>query len=186
MTQAVPPGLCQCCLPSGLGSGPGRRGLLGLAAGMLAAAMPGRPAAASDGREFDAMLLTCIDPRLVSPVYGWMEGQGLRDAYSQFAIAGAAVGVVAPRFAAWAPAFWDNLATSIELHRIKRVVVVNHRDCGAAKLAYGAAAIATPDAETALHRTVFDAFIGEMARRQPAMKVNAGLMALDGRIELFA
>lgn len=57
------------------------------------------PARAEDGRAFEAMLLTCIDPRFVTSVYAWMQSRGLKDQFSQFAIAGAAVGVVAPAFA---------------------------------------------------------------------------------------
>ena len=186
MTNALShlPG-CSCCLPAGFRLGLGRRGMLGLAAGMLAAPLLAPRAHAEDGKAFDAMLLTCIDPRLVTPVNAWMAGQGLQGKFSQFAIAGAAVGVVAPAFATWAPAFWDNLGASIQLHKIGRVIVVNHRDCGAAQIAYGAEAVATPAAETALNQKVYAAFVAEVAKRQPALKVSGGLMALDGTIEMF-
>ncbi len=159
-----------------------------MAAMVGAAAAPTfiRPAMAEDGKPFEAMLLTCIDPRFVTPVNAWMATRGLKDQFSQFAIAGSAVGVVAPAFATWHAAFWDNLAASIQLHKIKRVVVVNHRDCGAAAIAYGADAIATPAAETNLHRTVFATFKSELAKRQPSMGVEGGLMALDGTVEVFA
>jgi len=46
-------------------------------------------------------------------------------------IAGAAIGVVSPKFADWHKAFWDNLAVTIELHHIKKVIAIDHRDCGA-------------------------------------------------------
>ena len=62
--------------------------------------------------------------------------------YSQFVFAGAAIGVVAPAFKDWHKAFWDNLAATIQLHNIKKVIAINHRDCGAAKIAYGEAAVA--------------------------------------------
>ena len=45
-----------------------RRGMFGLAAGLATAAMLPRTARAADGTAYDSMLLTCIDPRLVSPV----------------------------------------------------------------------------------------------------------------------
>ena len=176
---------CGCCPSGGFRPGLGRRGMLGLAAGLLSAAAFAPGARAADGTAYDSMLLTCIDPRLVSPVNAWMDGQGLKGKFSQFAIAGASIGVVAPSFAGWAPAFWDNLAASIQLHKISRVVVVNHRDCGAAKIAYGEPAVASRDAETALHRKVFADFAAQVAQKQPALKVNGGLMALDGSIEVF-
>jgi carbonic anhydrase len=143
-------------------------------------------ARAEDGTAYDSMLLTCIDPRFVTPVNAWMGTRGLTGKFSQFAIAGAPVGVVAPAFAAWQTAFWDNLGASIQLHKITRVIAVSHRDCGAAEIAYGAASIATPEAETTLHRRVYAEFKAELAKRQPAMRVEGGLMALDGTIEMFA
>jgi carbonic anhydrase len=178
---------CACCTPPmARPHHLARRGMLGLAAGLLgAAALPGRTRAA-DGTAYDAMLLTCIDPRFVTSVNGWMDSQKLRGQYSQFAIAGASIGVVAPAFAGWAPAFWDNLAASIQLHSIKRVMVVNHRDCGAAKIAYGAEAVATRDAETALHRRVFAEFGAQLAQRQPRMALAGGLIGLDGTVESLA
>jgi len=176
---------CACCKPPGFRAGFGRRGVLGLAAGLASAVALGRGARAEGGTAYDSLVLTCIDPRFVSPVGTWMASQGLKDKYSQFAIAGASIGVVAPAFVGWAPAFWENLAASIQLHKISRVVVVNHRDCGAAKIAYGADALASRDGETALHRKVFTDFAAQVAQKQPALKVNGGLMALDGSIEVF-
>ncbi len=176
---------CACCRPVGHVQGIGRRGLVGLAAAAFAAPLFVPVARAADGPVFEAMLLTCIDPRMVTPVYAWMETRKLQGQYSQFAIAGAAVGVVAPAFATWQAAFWDNLAASIQLHNITRVIVVDHRDCGAAAIAYGAEAIATPEAELNLHKAVYGEFKTELGKRQPAMDAEGGLMALDGSIEMF-
>lgn len=177
---------CACCGPALRAAGLRRRGFIAAMVGAATAPAFLRSARAEDGTPFEAMLLTCIDPRFVTPVNAWMAGQGLKDQFSQFAIAGSAVGVVAPAFAAWHTAFWDNLGASIQLHKIKRVVVVNHRDCGAAAIAYGAESIATPAAETSLHQTVFATFKAELAKRQPALLVSGGLMALDGSVEAFA
>ncbi|WP_421993135.1 carbonic anhydrase [Roseococcus sp.] len=169
---------CACCLPT-----LGRRGIFGLAAGAMLAPMAAR---AEDGTAYDSMLLTCIDPRFITPVNAWMGTRGLTDKFSRFGIAGAAVGVVAPAFATWHTAFWDNLGASIQLHKITRVIAVAHRDCGAAAIAYGDASIATPEAETALHTRVYGEFKAEVAKRQPSLRVEGGLMALDGKIEMFA
>jgi hypothetical protein len=68
-----------------------------------------------------------------------MKGREMLGKYSQFVIAGAAIGVVAPAFNDWHKTFWDNLGASIELHKISTVIAINHRDCGAAKITYGVA-----------------------------------------------
>jgi hypothetical protein len=175
-----------CCCGSPR-AGFGRRDLLrGTGAAAIAASLPRSAfAAAAEGR-YEAMLLSCIDPRLVTPIYQFMAGQKLAGRYSQFCIAGAAIAVVAPKFAAWRPAFWDNLAASIELHRIKRVIAIDHRDCGAARIAYGADSIATPQAETATHKKAFGYLRAEIVKRHPNLVVVTGLMALDGKVEMFS
>ena len=129
------------------------------------------------------MLLNCIDPRFTSGSYAWMGAGQMRDRYSQFVIAGGPIGAVHPRFAAWHGAFWDNLDITLQLHNIKRVVAFTHRDCGAAKLAYGEAAVATRDAETATHADALQGFRKELARRKPGLGLVTGIMALDGSVD---
>src|SRR5437868_8867724 len=93
----------------------GRRGLLrGAAAAAALLALRPRSAFAAEG-DYEAMILACIDPRIQEPVHAYAARQGLIGKYSQFVIAGAAVGVVAPKFSTWHAAFWDNLAVTIEL-----------------------------------------------------------------------
>jgi carbonic anhydrase len=105
--------------------------------------------------------------------------------FSQFVIAGAAIGVVAPAFKDWHKAFWDNLGTSIQLHHIKRVIAIDHRDCGAARIAYGEAAVATPQAETETHKAALAEFRKQVSERHPLLAVETSLMALSGTIEMF-
>jgi carbonic anhydrase len=156
-------------------------------AGMAAALMALWPrlARAAYGK-YDAMILGCIDPRIQEPMRDFAVTHGLIGQYSKFTIAGAAIGVVAPAFAEWHKAFWDNLATTIKLHGIETVIAIDHRDCGAARIAYGDASIATPDAETETHRTVLAEFRRQVGERHPNLKVEALLMALDGSFISFA
>ena len=135
--------------------------------------------------KYEAMILACIDPRLQEPVHAYAAKRGLTGQYSQFVIAGAAIGVVAPSFADWRKAFWDNLATSIELHQIGKIIAIDHRDCGAAKIAYGEAAVADPARETETHRQALAQFRQEVGKRHPNMAVETGLMALDGSMEML-
>lgn len=181
MSGLLPKTPCPCCVPAL----PGRRRVLALGAAFAVAswAAPGWGAAA--GGSYDAMLLSCIDPRLVEPVHDWMAGRGLRGKYSQFVFAGAAVGVTAPAFADWHRTFWENLGTSVDLHHIGRVIAVDHRDCGAARIAFGADRLRTPDSETSVHREVFDVFRAQVAQRFPSLGVETGLMALDGSMQMF-
>ena len=162
-----------------------RRRFLHLTAGAgLIAAFPSL-AFGAEGN-YDAMLLTCIDPRFPEPTIKYMEGRHMEGKYSQFSFAGASIGVVAAKFKTWAPAFWDNLAASIQLHHIPKVIAMNHRDCGAAKLAYGAAAVANPTIETATHKAALMQFKKQVGQKQPKLAVELGLMSLDGKVEMFS
>ena len=175
-----PPG---CACQGLLNRAPRRALLAALAAAPLAAAP--RSARAATGR-YEAMLLNCIDPRFTTSSFAWMGDESLRDRYSQFTIAGGPIGVVHPRFAAWAPAFWENLAISVDLHAIHTVIAMTHRDCGAARLAYGEAAVATPQAETETHAAALHAFRAALAERHPTLTLRAGVMGLDGAFQPIA
>jgi carbonic anhydrase len=151
--------------------------------GASAAALAFRPwLARAAGGDYQAMILGCIDPRMQEPVRDYAVKQKLVGQYSSFTIASAAIGVVAPAFDQWHKTFWDNLAASIELHNIKSVIAIDHRDCSAAKIAYGDASIATPEAETETHRKALAEFRNEVGQRQPRLKIETLLMALDGSV----
>ncbi len=163
----------------------GRRGFLwsGIAIGFGAAVT--QLTRGAEKPEYEAMLISCIDPRMVDPVYKYMNGRGLDGKYSQFVIAGAAIAAEAQAFAKWHETLWENLAASLELHRIKRVIAIDHRDCGAARIAYGAESIADPATETATHKRVLTAFREDVHKRHSQLEVETGLMALDGKLEMF-
>src|ERR1700730_6677709 len=66
--------------------------------------------------QYEAMLVSCIDPRMVTPVYKYMDQRGLTGQYSQFVIAGAAIAVVAPKFEAWRPGLRGNPPHTRQVH----------------------------------------------------------------------
>jgi len=161
-----------------------RRRFLHVAAGAgLMAVMPSL-AFAAEGN-YEAMLLTCIDPRFPEPTIKYMEGRNMVGKYSQFTFAGASIGVVAPSFKTWAPAFWDNLVFSMQLHHIPKVIAMNHRDCGAAKIAYGADAVKDKATETKTQEAALMEFKKQVGEKQPKLAVELGLIALDGSVETF-
>jgi carbonic anhydrase len=177
------PQSCACCGDL-LAARYDRRRFLHLTAGAgLAMVLPSL-AFAAEGN-YEAMLLTCIDPRFPEPTIKYMEGRNMVGKYSQFTFAGASIGVVAPAFKTWAPAFWDNLAASIQLHHIPKVIAMNHRDCGAAKIAYGPDAVKDKATETATHQAALMEFKKQVGEKQPKLTVELGLMAVDGSVETF-
>lgn len=114
-----------------------RRRALGLGLGALAAVSVVPPALAVEDTGYEAMLMKCIDPRFTTNTWAYMAARGWQNAYSQFNIAGGPIAAVAPVFQEWRATWEANLNISVQLHNVKRVVGMTHRDCGAAAVAYG-------------------------------------------------
>jgi len=171
-----------CCADS-LATTFDRRRFLKVTAGGIAAAALVPSLALGAAGQYEAMVLSCIDPRLQEPVRNYLAGRTLTGKYSQFVIAGAAVGVVAPAFKDWHKTFWDNLGASIQLHAIEKVIVINHRDCGAAKIAYGEAAVKGTEAETKTHGEALAEFRKQLKERHPKLGAETGIMTLDGKFQ---
>ncbi len=184
---------CLCCGPNSLSTGHTRRGFLSLgtaalAGGLLATAAG--PSQAASGN-YEAMLVNCIDPRFTTLSWQYMgllhgiARDKLADNYSQFVFAGGPIGAIHPKFAAWHNTFWENLDITVSLHHIPRVVALTHRDCGAAKLAFGDAKVATKEEETHAHAEALMAFRAAVIKRQPKLSVITGIMDLTGKVDLI-
>lgn len=133
----------------------------------------------------DAFVVSCIDPRLVDDVTFLMAAVGRTNRYSEFRIAGAALAAVDPARPAWGQALWENLAASRQLHGVRQVVFVNHRDCGAMDLFAGRRLADDPAAELAQHQAVLDRAAAGVLARHPDMRVELRLMELDGSSTLL-
>ena len=88
-------------------------------------------------KKYEAMVLSCMDPRFQPKVFNYLKKKKLTGKYSSFTIAGAAIGVTSKKFKKWQSTFLDNLSTSIKLHNIGKLIIINHEDCGAAKIVNG-------------------------------------------------
>jgi hypothetical protein len=155
-----------------------RRGVMGL--GLGAAVAIASPVLAADDAPYEAMLMKCIDPRFTTFTWTYMSDQGLKNKYSQFNIAGGPIAAVAPVFADWRKAWWDNLEISVKLHSIKRVMGIVHRECGAAVVAYGDRMKTDKTFETAQLTEALQKYGAEVKQRHPKLGVSLGIMGLDG------
>ena len=104
--------------------------------------------------------------------------------YSAFTIAGAAIGVTHNKFKQWHKTFYDNLATSIQLHKIEKLIVINHKDCGAAKIANGKKEFNSIN-EMKIHQESFLKIKKQIKKRFPKLKLELNLISLDSKITKF-
>ena len=135
-------------------------------------------------KKHKAMVLSCIDPRFQSIVYNYLKKKRLNGKYSSFTIAGSAIGVTAPKFRKWHKTFWDNLETSIKLHKIKKLIVINHRDCGAAKILNGKKTFDNFH-ETKIHKSSFNKIKKRFKNKYPNLKIETILTSLNKKVEKF-
>ena len=133
---------------------------------------------------FKAMVLSCIDPRFQPIIYNYLKKKKLIGKYSSFTIAGAAIGVTANKFKKWHKTFWDNIDISIKLHKIKKLIVINHRDCGAAKIINGKKEFSKKN-ETDVHKNSFQKIKKKIKKKYPKLKIELRIISLDKKIENF-
>ena len=134
--------------------------------------------------KFKAMVLSCMDPRFQHIVHNHLKKKKLTGKYSAFTIAGAAIGVTHNKFKKWHKTFYDNLGTSIQLHKIEKLIVINHKDCGAAKIANGKKEF-SPANEKKIHKESFSKIKKQIKKRFPKLKVELNLISLDSKITKF-
>lgn len=143
------------------------------------------PALFAAGGNVEALVLNCMDFRLANELTFFMNEHGLVNKYDQMILAGATLAVATDKFPAWAETFWDHLELAIKLHGVKRVIAVNHRDCGAFKLAFGKDFAKDPKEEAEAHSQVMVEFRDLVKRRQPSLDVELLLMYLDGHVQVI-
>jgi len=130
----------------------------------------------------EVLLLTCIDFRFFSKIAQHMDASGLGGKYDQVILAGAELGAVVdfppdPRLH-WQQFFLEHLGLAKELHRIKRVVVIGHRDCGAYKKFGLLPERPTPEEERAAHKLQADKLEVLVHRFHRDLKVDKFLLSL--------
>jgi hypothetical protein len=154
-----------------------------LATLLLGLPVGGTPRVAASGAT-EALLLSCMDYRLVNETEAYMSGRGLKDKYDHVILAGASLGATTDKFPHWGATFWDHLdVVAIKLHNIHKVIVLDHRDCGAYKLILGADAVKDAATERATHAKVLKEFAGKVSAKYPDLDVELLLIGLDGKVE---
>ena len=128
-------------------------------------------------KKYEAMVLSCMDPRFQPKVFNYLKKKKLTGKYSSFTIAGAAIGVTSKKFKKWQSTFLDNLSTSIKLHNISKLIVINHEDCGAAKIVNGNKEF-NSTIEKKNHNDSFKKIKSIMIRKFPELKINFKILSL--------
>ncbi len=133
---------------------------------------------------YQAMVLSCIDPRFQTIIFNYLKKKKLTGKYSSFTIAGSAVGVTAKKFKKWHKVFWDNFDTSVKLHNIKKLIVINHYDCGAAKIINRNKEFSKIN-ETKIHKNSFQKIKKKFKKKYPKLSIELKIISLNSKVETF-
>ena len=134
--------------------------------------------------KYKAMVLSCIDPRFQPIIFNYLTKKRLKGKYSLFTVAGASIGVTSPKFKKWHRSFWDNFETSIKLHKIRKLIVINHRDCGAAKVINGNKDFNSLN-EIKIHKSSFKKIKKVFKKKYSKLKIETYLISLNKKIKKF-
>ena len=131
----------------------------------------------------DALVMNCIDFRLVEDTAALMTELGLAGRYDNFVLAGAALGVLQNQ--AWRETFDANVDIAVSLHFIRLVIVVDHMDCGYYKAVYynqlsAADQADWPKLERRLHHHNLIVAMRHLQLLHPTLEFQGWLMELDG------
>ena len=156
---------------------------LGAGAALLLAGLP--MASARAGGQAEVLLLSCMDYRLLDEVAHYMDGRGLTDKYDHVILAGASLGALVDAKPEWGATFWNHVDVAKQLHHIHKVMIIDHRDCGAYKVFLGPETAKDAETETKAHAAQLRKLAGQIAQKHPTLSVELLLMALDGSVEVI-
>jgi len=125
-----------------------------------------------------------MDPRFQPIVNNYLKKRKLNGKYSAFTIAGSAIGVTASKFKKWHKSFWDNIHISIKLHKIKKLIVINHQDCGAAKM-MNSKKFFNNITETEIHKKSFNLIKNKFKKKYPSLSIETILISLNKKVKKF-
>lgn len=138
------------------------------------------------GHEADYLVISCMDFRLVDELERFMTARGLRDKYDYLILAGAGLGADNTSYPYWDKTFLDHLKLSMDLHKIKGVIIVDHRNCGLYAKLFGKQIESTRNTETLAHQTQCIKLRHLIHSKYPHLKVECLLMDIDAKVETLA
>jgi carbonic anhydrase len=157
---------CQCC-------GKGRRYFLKSvfsSAIALTILQPTQPAKAQD-LEAKALVLSCIDFRFIAAEKYFLSLQNLGNQYDWTALAGASLALAGFPSGADNQAFWDQLEFSYKNHHIKKVIILDHQDCGAYATKFDPDLSKDPERELEVHKKYLNQAFWSIRERYPDLNI---------------
>ena len=126
-----------------------------------------------------ALVITCMDFRLIDDAVYFLNSNGYNNNYDELILAGASLGYNQTKYETWRKTVDDHINLAKKLHHIKKIIVIDHMDCGAYKLFYDKSKISRED-EIKFHIENFNKFKKLIYESYPDLEVSTYLMNIDG------
>eukprot|EP01038_Epipyxis_sp_PR26KG_P005077 gene5077-7084_t len=124
-----------------------------------------------------AMVLSCMDFRLLDDIVYFMNKGGYNNNYDQFILAGSSLGVNQTKYPTWCTLWETHLDLAQKLHHIEEIICIDHV---AYRLFYPDM---KPEEERDYHIKNMNQFEEKMKKSHPNLKVSSYFMHLDGSCE---
>lgn len=126
-----------------------------------------------DNHGADALVATCIDFRLQEAINNWIAENFQPKTFDRVALGGGVKNL---------EAILSQIDIAVRLHHIKKVVLVNHEDCGA----YGEENLPDTEAEHSKHSADLKNTKTKVKEVYPNLEVDTYYLHLDGTFEPIA
>ena len=128
-------------------------------------------------KNYKAMVITCIDPRCHSKINYIMKNKKLIGKYSLFSIAGSTLGITSKKLNNWDKVFWKNFSISSQIHGIKKLIAINHYDCGLAKM-LNKKKLLNKKIEKEIHVKSFKLLKNRFSKKYPKLKLETKIISV--------
>lgn len=160
-----------------------RRHFLKLIPGALSLAILSTTEPAKAATTTKALVLSCIDSRVLEAQRYFLSLNNLGNQYDLTALAGASLALSGIPHQADAEAFWDQLELSYRLHHIKKVMIFDHQDCGVYTYKIDPELSKHPEQEEKVHQEYLSRAYWEIRDRYPDLNIELYFITLNAEVK---
>jgi hypothetical protein len=153
-------------------------------AGILAIASTIDPAVARAEKKIPkALVLSCIDYRILEAERYFLSLQNLGGQYDWTALAGASLALSGMPHQYDAEAFWDQLDISSRLHHIQKVIILDHEDCAVYQYKIDPSLTSNPALELTTHTEYLSRAYWAIRDRYPDLNIELYFVKLNTEVK---
>lgn len=155
-----------------------------LGAGVLTTASLIAPAVARAEKKVPkALVLSCIDYRILEAERYFLSLQNLGGQYDFTALAGASLALSGMPHQYDADAFWDQLDISYRLHHITKVIILDHEDCAVYQYKIDPNLAKNPELELTTHTEYLSRAYWAIRDRYPDLNIELYFVKLNTEVK---